>query len=139
MSLAEHGTNIKSDRAIAHAATTSGASNLIHLVQPVDELVAEALAGPFHPGWARVVPGSFQGIGSEHTGIPVAHALLALGFVDDVEAEASGAQEGANTAAQTALRDFFPKLTIEILFQLFLEILSFKGNRHLVMGDLLNF
>ena len=103
MRLAQHGTDVQPHRAIAHAATTAGASNLIDLVQPIDKFVAQALTGSFHPRWSWVVPGSFQGVGSEHAGIPIAHAFLALGFINDVEAEAGGAEEGANTAAQTAL------------------------------------
>ena len=62
--------------------------------------MAQALAGAFHAAWARIVPGSFERVGAEHAGIPIAHTFTALGFVDDIEAEAGGAEEGADAAAQ---------------------------------------
>ena len=65
--------------------------------------MAEALPGAFHPGWPRVMPGSFQRIGSEHAGVPISHALFALGFINNVKAETSWAEEGASPTAQAAL------------------------------------
>ena len=100
MGFAQHGANIQTNRAIAHATTAAGASDLVDLIHPVAVFMVQALTGTFHTAWARIVPGSLERIGAKHAGIPIAHAFTALGFVDDIKAEAGGAEESAHPAAQ---------------------------------------
>jgi len=119
MGFAQHGANIQAHRAVTHAATTACAADLVDLVHPVAVFVAQALTGAFHSAGAGVVPGSFEGVGAEHAGVPVAHAFTALGFVDDIETEAGGAEERTHSAAKAGARNLFPIRTDKVLIELF--------------------
>jgi len=100
--------------------------------------VTQTLTRAFHTAGARVVTGSFERIGAEHAGVPVAHAFTALGFVDDVETEAGWAEERAHSTAQTGARNFFPVGTGEVLIELLLKPLCLEGNGHTRFGSLLH-
>ena len=137
--MTKHGADVQPHRAIAHTTTTAGAPYLIDLVYPVDVLVAQALTGAFHPGWSRVMAGGLKRISSEHARIPVAHAFSALGFVNDVEAETGGAEEGTNATAQATLRNSIPVRAAKVLLKLFFQMLGLESNLHPVEGFLLDF
>jgi len=121
MGFAQHGANVQANRAITHAATAASAADLVDLIQPVAVFVTQPLTSAFHTAGARVVTGSFERIGAEHAGVPIAHAFTALGFVDDVETEAGWAEERAHSTAQTGARNFFPVGTGEVLIELLLK------------------
>jgi len=89
----------------------------------------QALAGAFSARGTRVVPGSFQGVNTKHASIPVTHTFIALGFVHNIKAEAGGAEEGTDPAAEAGLGKFIPQRAIKNLVQMVFEVICGKS-RH---------
>jgi len=113
---AEHFPDINVHRALLDtpAATHTSHSSVV-LVQKVFEFVHETLPDPLQFLAARVVARAVQGEQRKHAGIqvPQSHPVVFVDLVLDVEAPASGAEKGADTAVDTRKLDFVPKIGVK--------------------------
>src|SRR3989338_1049353 len=120
--LIDYGDNIYSHRAFADTATATGALMHPEIFVEILKLVVYPLAQPGSGILARVMTGRVHGEIRELAVVPGAHTLtlerrLVLNFVVDVETMTGRTQEGADTAADTCPRHFFPQRRIEARLQ----------------------
>src|SRR6266567_329580 len=115
----QHRFDVDADRAGAYAPAAAGAERLAELVVVVLELVHDPVAVALVLEVARVVAGGVAREFAEAAGVPVLAAgpLLVAPLVDDVEAVAGGAEEGAGAAAGATGRHFFPERALEVAVQ----------------------
>src|SRR6266567_5716388 len=112
----QHRFDVDADRAGAHAPAAAGAERLAELVVVVLELVHDPVAVALVLEVSRVVAGGVAREFAEAAGVPVLAPgpLLVAPLVDDVEAVAGGAEEGAGAAAGAAGRDLLPERALEV-------------------------